>query len=150
MQCGTLHAPTNGVITCTSGNDYNSLCRFMCVEGYDMKGSSSRVCQKDGTYSGIQPSCKRKICSLLLLCLPYFYFSVTTCEDIGSIRFGTIRCIDGNRYNSVCSYSCDSGYEITGASSRKCLTSGKWSDTPPTCQSRFLFCVSDGWIIQFV
>ena len=39
-------------------------------------------------------------------------------------------------YNSVATYSCNGGYEISGGSTtRRCLASGAWSGSVPTCQS---------------
>ena len=32
-----------------------------------------------------------------------------------------------------CSFSCDPGYELTGSSTRKCLSNGSWSGADVTC-----------------
>ena len=42
----------------------------------------------------------------------------------------------GTVYNSIATYSCATGYNLIGTSSRVCLSSGSWSGGPPYCQSR--------------
>lgn len=60
VQCPTVSKPVNGLVTCTSGANYNSLCRFVCDEGFEMRGSTTRVCQDNGQFSGVQPICECK------------------------------------------------------------------------------------------
>ena len=37
------------------------------------------------------------------------------------------------QYEDQCSFSCDSGYELTGSSTRQCLSNGSWSGADVTC-----------------
>jgi len=37
------------------------------------------------------------------------------------------------RYEDQCSFSCDPGYELTGSSTRQCLSNGSWSGADVTC-----------------
>ena len=39
-------------------------------------------------------------------------------------------------YNSVATYSCATGYNLIGTSTRTCLSSGSWSGSPAYCQSK--------------
>ncbi|XP_059143930.1 uncharacterized protein LOC131931220 [Physella acuta] len=42
---------------------------------------------------------------------------------------------DANIYGSECQYSCDPGYQLTGASSVQCLKNETWSAPKPTCKA---------------
>ena len=42
----------------------------------------------------------------------------------------------GNRPGDRASYTCDSGYELVGLSSRICQNNGQWSGDAPTCESK--------------
>ena len=63
MSCPDLGQPDNGMIECALGDDgvasYQDTCRFSCVEGYHLSGSTSRTCQSDGTWSGSSSTCDR-------------------------------------------------------------------------------------------
>ena len=50
---------------------------------------------------------------------------------------GTISCSLGGdevpSYEDTCSFTCNTGYELTGSDNRTCLSNGNWSDTDPMC-----------------
>ena len=50
---------------------------------------------------------------------------------------GTINCSLGDdgvpSYEDICSYTCDTGYELTGNETRMCQNSGNWSGPPVSC-----------------
>ncbi|XP_077971175.1 sushi, von Willebrand factor type A, EGF and pentraxin domain-containing protein 1-like isoform X2 [Styela clava] len=117
ITCQELLSPDNGEIRCTSGNEYNSLCRVICMTGYRQLGTRSRVCQEDGTFSGVPASCR-----------------LTTCSSLKNLDHGEIFCNDEQNYDSECTYVCDEGYYLIGPSTRKCLASSHWSDTKPHCE----------------
>ncbi|KAB0337912.1 hypothetical protein FD755_025416, partial [Muntiacus reevesi] len=57
-RCGKLHAPENGYMKCSSdGDNYGAVCEFSCVGGYELQGSSARVCQSNLAWSGAEPTC---------------------------------------------------------------------------------------------
>nr|XP_019811902.1 PREDICTED: sushi repeat-containing protein SRPX isoform X1 [Bos indicus] len=57
-RCGKLHAPENGYMKCSSdGDNYGAVCEFSCVGGYELQGSSARVCQSNLAWSGTEPTC---------------------------------------------------------------------------------------------
>ena len=44
-------------------------------------------------------------------------------------------------FEDTCTFSCNAGYELQGASSRTCLASGSWSGGNPVCErGRYLYC----------
>lgn len=54
------------------------------------------------------------------------------CKVLPPILHGQI---EGERtYRSNVTYSCDVGYELSGASTRKCRSDRTWSGVPPTCE----------------
>ncbi|XP_068818869.1 sushi repeat-containing protein SRPX isoform X2 [Capricornis sumatraensis] len=57
-RCGKLHAPENGYMKCSSdGDNYGAVCEFSCIGGYELQGSSARVCQSNLAWSGTEPTC---------------------------------------------------------------------------------------------
>lgn len=52
-------------------------------------------------------------------------------------------CTNGNKWKSVCNFSCDSGYKLEGNAISTCHDEddvnnneyGKWNSDPPTCKS---------------
>ena len=56
---------------------------------------------------------------------------VVKCQDITKIINGKITCDLGDdgdySYEDTCNITCDTGYTLTGSSTRKCLKDGNWS-----------------------
>ena len=50
--CGGLTDPAGGSITFTDGSLYNSVATFECDPGFHLTGSTIRLCQADGFWSG--------------------------------------------------------------------------------------------------
>ncbi len=51
--------PVNGRVTFTGITVY-SMATYECDSGFGIKGAINRMCQKDGTWSGSNPTCERK------------------------------------------------------------------------------------------
>ena len=60
VNCGPLHSPEFGAVSCSDGDLYNSVCRVDCDEGYILTGSATRTCLDSGLWSGQSGICKRK------------------------------------------------------------------------------------------
>ena len=61
--CPALPAPTDGAILGCPGNasvNYDTVCQFLCNNGYKGYGSQERICQHDGTWSGREFICQSK------------------------------------------------------------------------------------------
>ncbi|XP_033864477.3 sushi-repeat-containing protein SRPX-like isoform X1 [Acipenser ruthenus] len=57
-RCGRLHPPENGYMKCSSdGDNYGATCAFSCMGGFELQGSTARVCQYGLTWAGTEPSC---------------------------------------------------------------------------------------------
>jgi len=61
--------------------------------------------------------------------------TLVQCKTLSSPNNGNILCnfTDVPYYEDQCLFSCDPGYELTGFSSRQCLSNGSWSGVDVTC-----------------
>ena len=63
VSCPSLDNPSNGVISCSLGDDgvssYEDTCSFTCDTGYELSGSDTRTCQSNGSWSGSIAMCSR-------------------------------------------------------------------------------------------
>ena len=77
----------------------------------------------------------RKVPTCMYVQLFYYCYSLVQCTSLPSPTNGIISCnsTDVSRYEDQCSFSCDPGYELTGSSSRQCLSNGSWSGSKVTC-----------------
>ncbi|XP_039255604.2 P-selectin-like [Styela clava] len=99
------------------GFGYPSTCSFVCHAGYTLKGDKSELtCQIDGSWDGIEPTCKDVIC-----------------DDL-SLEEGTVSCPDGTGYAAVCKFECSFPLKLYGSDETTCLASGEWSHGVPECR----------------
>ncbi|XP_047200285.1 CUB and sushi domain-containing protein 3 [Hippoglossus stenolepis] len=89
---------------------------FSCSEGYDLIGSSERMCFPNGTWSGTQPFCKP-----------------VQCGNPGTPSNGRVFRLDGTTFSHSVIYSCMDGYLLNGATTRQCQANGTWSGIQPNC-----------------
>lgn len=62
VSCKSLLSPTNGRIIpslCSAGGKYTQKCSFLCNDGYVRNGADEAVCQEDGRWSAITPTCDK-------------------------------------------------------------------------------------------
>ena len=61
--CPSLSDPSNGMISCSLGDDrvpsYEDTCSFTCNTGYKLIGSETKTCQSNGSWSGTNVVCTR-------------------------------------------------------------------------------------------
>uniref|UniRef100_A0A3P8S3J5 Sushi, von Willebrand factor type A, EGF and pentraxin domain-containing protein 1 n=1 Tax=Amphiprion percula TaxID=161767 RepID=A0A3P8S3J5_AMPPE len=115
VYCPALSPPENGFfIQNVCNNHFDAACGVRCQPGFDPQGSSIRLCQADGTWSGTPASCKRS-------CLP-----------LSRPQHGFLRCSDGGAsYRAECQVGCDRGYRLEGDSRLTCQASSQWSGPQP-------------------
>ena len=60
--CGSLPNPLDGQVSLTDTTE-GSVATYSCLEGFILQGtdSESRMCQSDGTWSGVEPYCEETI-----------------------------------------------------------------------------------------
>ena len=63
VSCPLLTDPSNGVISCSLGDDgvhsYEDTCSYTCNTGYELTGSDNRSCESGGSWSGSDGVCRR-------------------------------------------------------------------------------------------
>ena len=68
--------------------------------------------------------------------LIHFSFLVP-CSSLNDPNNGTISCSLGDdgvpSYEDTCSYTCNTGYELTGSDTRTCQSDGSWSGSDAMC-----------------
>ena len=76
----------------------------------------------------------------------YIILSTVQCTNLSSPTKGNISCNSTgvSHYEDQCSFSCDPGYELTGSSSRQCLSNGSWSGSDVTCDILHCDNLTDG------
>jgi hypothetical protein len=112
--CPTVSSPSNGFVG-TTGTTFGATANYSCQTGYVLLGTATRTCQADGTWSGTTPTC-----------------TPIDCYQPAGILNGKVNATY-TTWGSIASYTCNSGYSMTGASTRTCQSDGTWSGTLPIC-----------------
>ena len=114
VDCGNPGAPVN-VYTNDNVFTYQSTVQYYCNEGYQLSGDSSIECTANGNWNNTLPNCV-----------------IINCTDPGTPTNGERNGMD-IYYNSTVSYSCNTGYNLTGTASITCNATGLWSAPVPSC-----------------
>ena len=56
------------------------------------------------------------------------------CPDLTPPENGAIEFM--NNVGDTATYTCDDGYDLSGESTRICLSTGTWSGSEPVCESK--------------
>ncbi|XP_053315605.1 CUB and sushi domain-containing protein 1 [Spea bombifrons] len=116
--CGDPGTPFEGRINGKSFT-YKSEVSFQCGPSFILVGSSRRVCQSDGIWSGIQPVCIDP--------------AHNTCTDPGTPHYGMQNSSKAYEIGSTVFFRCRKGYHIQGSTTRICLANLTWSGIQPEC-----------------
>ena len=116
-RCPALTEPAHGRMFCNTDNTFGSECVFSCNMGYMLRGTASRTCSADQTWTGEESTCV-----------------AVQCEAINAPANGNMLCSKKRDFGSVCTINCDSGFDLVGPRQRACGAEGRWSGLPPTCQ----------------
>ncbi|XP_033096152.1 mannan-binding lectin serine protease 1-like [Anneissia japonica] len=93
---------------------------FECQDGYILKGSESRSCKADGSWTGVTTSCQ-----------------IVECDQPPSIPHGSWRSLSNNfTFTNSVEYECDEFYDLSleSDSVRICTSNGVWSPDQPVCE----------------
>ncbi|XP_053395851.1 sushi, von Willebrand factor type A, EGF and pentraxin domain-containing protein 1-like [Mercenaria mercenaria] len=134
LKCPALEVPKNGYfVNDKCKNVFNAACGLRCKPGYELRGSSLRICREDGTWSGTETECIMKTCPALMT--PKNGNMICTTDDFS--------------FNTVCRFTCDTGYKLVGSRKRTCLAIAFWTGINTRCREitcRPLPIVRDGSI----
>ncbi|XP_065894463.1 complement receptor type 2-like isoform X2 [Dysidea avara] len=113
ITCPSLTSPSNGYIDSTNFTAFSKI-KYSCYAGYKLIGKTSTSCQVDSTWTNSPPQCKR-LCPALEKPLN------------GSVTYMDL--FEGNE----ATFTCNLGYSMLGPAVTRCLSSGVWDSSPPTC-----------------
>ncbi|XP_041475001.1 sushi, von Willebrand factor type A, EGF and pentraxin domain-containing protein 1-like isoform X1 [Lytechinus variegatus] len=118
IHCPLLQRPENGeFVECS--NVVNGACAIRCNRGYEVTGSSIRLCFSNGSWSGEDFNCR-----------------VKTCEVLTAPLNGSLQCTsDDHAFGTVCAATCDTGFKLIGSQSRRCLPIAHWDGLPVHCRA---------------
>ncbi|XP_003271454.2 CUB and sushi domain-containing protein 1 [Nomascus leucogenys] len=116
--CGDPGIPAEGRLSGKSFT-YKSEVFFQCKSPFILVGSSRRICQADGMWSGMQPTCVDP--------------AHNNCPDPGTPHFGIQNSSRGYEVGSTVFFRCRKGYHIQGSTTRTCLANLTWSGTQTAC-----------------
>ena len=140
MECPSSSIPMNSMLAEYCSNTYQSICELQYQEGFNGTGDPSYVCDvlSDGSSvmwmaEGDVWRCERSM--YICVYIYYIHISVVECTSSSSPTNGNISCnsIGVSHYEDQCSFSCNPGYQLTGSSSKQCLSNGLWSESDVTC-----------------
>ena len=82
--------------------------------------------------------CEYNFSTYIYFYIPLLHISVVNCLLFGNLNNGMITCAlrdDGvPSYQDTCSFTCNTGYELTGSDTRTCQSDGSWSGSNVTCR----------------
>ncbi|HEX4462607.1 MAG TPA: FG-GAP-like repeat-containing protein, partial [Polyangia bacterium] len=113
----TLGAPANGAVDRTTGAT-GDLATYTCSVGYTLTGAATTTCQPDHTWSDSPPTCDAQ-----------------ACVPLAAPANGSVSATSGATGDAR-TYTCDAGYQLTGASSVVCRPDHAWSSAPPICAGK--------------
>lgn len=124
LQCQDLPVPNEAQVNCShpfGAFRYQSVCSFTCNEDLLLVGASVLQCLATGNWNSVPPECQAIPCTHLL-----------------SPQNGTMTCVQplgSSSYKSTCHFICDEGFSLSGPERLDCTRSGRWTDSPPTCEA---------------
>uniref|UniRef100_A0A8C6D3K6 p-selectin n=1 Tax=Moschus moschiferus TaxID=68415 RepID=A0A8C6D3K6_MOSMO len=124
VQCPALKSPEQGSMSCfhsTKAFQHQSSCSFSCEEGFTLVGPEVVQCTASGVWTAPTPVCK-----------------ALKCQDLPTSNKARVNCshpFGDFRYQSTCSFTCDEGSFLVGASVLQCLDTGNWDAPFPECQA---------------
>ena len=68
----------------------------------------------------------------------FFILAVVDCGNLNDPDNGQVIHATVTTFGQTATYSCNSGYNLVGDSTRTCQAEGEWSGSVPTCQSMLL------------
>nr|XP_020729823.1 P-selectin isoform X2 [Odocoileus virginianus texanus] len=124
IACEPLESPVHGSMACSPSSrafQYNTNCSFHCAEGFTLRGADTVRCADSGQWTAPAPVCQALQCQNL--------------PTSNKVRVNCSHPFGDFRYQSTCSFTCDEGSFLVGASVLQCLDTGNWDAPFPECQA---------------
>ena len=67
-----------------------------------------------------------------------FLLAVVDCGNLTDPDNGQVNHTAGTTFGKTATYSCNTGYNLVGDSTRTCQATGNWSGSAPACQGMLL------------
>ena len=94
-----------------------------------------------------QKACVKEVCMFVYSCVCFvsntnqiykwllriILIGAQLCPSLSEPNNGMINC-SGASYEDTCSFTCNTGYELTGSDTRTCQNDGSWNGTISTCE----------------
>nr|XP_039263036.1 uncharacterized protein LOC120339059 isoform X1 [Styela clava] len=109
----------DGTVNCTNNAFYGSKCTYTCLQGFELLGPAIRICQLNEEWDETRPVCEK-----------------IQCPAIGANENSAVSCSAGIDFQSVCKFTCDTGYTMVGSASSVCTADKTWGSEPPTCERK--------------
>ena len=138
VDCESLNDPENGQVSTPSGTTFGSSAIYTCNMGYMLSHQQVVMCGSDGMWSPASPSCNGEILSISLynridVIHKYYPLSAVNCGPLTNPDNGQVDTSNGTTFGSTATYTCDTGYTLSGSQSRTCGADEMWISTEPTC-----------------
>ena len=76
---------------------------------------------------------------------------IVNCSSLTISNNGMINCSLGDdgvpSYEDTCSFTCNTGYELTGSDTRTCQSNGNWSGSDDVCRRGKFMIIINNFII---
>uniref|UniRef100_H2Y5C7 Sushi domain-containing protein n=1 Tax=Ciona savignyi TaxID=51511 RepID=H2Y5C7_CIOSA len=131
-KCPVISAPTNGSIKPVISRPASVGTRvwFKCGSGYTRNGADDIICRRGGVWSASVPTCERV---------------AVRCSRPDSVRYASFRPYSRSyAVSATVTYTCRSGYSLSGQSVLTCGADGEWSHDEPTCARVVVKCPAIG------
>ena len=63
-----------------------------------------------------------------------YFHTVVDCGSLTDPANGQVNLTAGTTFGQTATYSCNTGYNLVGDSTRACQATGEWSGSTPTCE----------------
>ncbi len=132
VDCGSLTNPDNGQVDTLSGTTFGSTATYSCINGYVLIGVETRSCEADGNWGSTAPTCGKQ-CKIHDIRYLYIH-TVIECGPLTPPTNGQVDTSSGTTFGNTATYSCNSGYTLTGTAVRSCGADGMWTLSEPVCE----------------
>ena len=79
--------------------------------------------------------CDTRYCRCMIPVCIFSFQTVVDCSTLTNPANGQVSHTSGTTFGQTATYSCNTGYNLVGDSTRTCQATGEWSGSTPTCQS---------------